>query len=74
MPHGKCLTILLHSYFALEEGAFVTWYGSDANFFTKDQWKSQLNTLNEIKNYNVFFQSDTKLNPVKLVQTIIIKT
>ncbi|GAB1452062.1 hypothetical protein MASR2M47_21180 [Draconibacterium sp.] len=50
-------------YFALEEGAFVTWYGSDANFFTKDQWKSQLNTLNEIKNYNVFFQSDTKLNP-----------
>lgn len=52
-------------YFALEEGAFVTWYGSskDANFFTADHWKSQLNTLSNIRNYKTFFQSTTTLNP-----------
>jgi hypothetical protein len=54
-----------YPHFALEEGAFVSWYGlsPDANFFTKDQWKLQLNTLNDIKNYKTFFQSHTTLNP-----------
>lgn len=54
--------LTVHPNFAMEEGAFVTWYGAaDAYFFTKAQWLSQLNTLNDVRNVKTFFHSMTKL-------------
>ena len=41
----------------LEEGAFVTLWGGDANFMHEARWKNQVDTLAAISNSKVLFMS-----------------